>query len=139
MLLVSHDRAFLNDVVTSTLAIEADGRVKEYDGGYDDYLRQRQADAPSEPKAANPVKASKPQTERPRKLSNKERRELEALPGRIEALESEVGQLHDAMADPSFYQRPAGEMVDCKARLEALERELASAYERWESLEGLGD
>jgi ABC transport system ATP-binding/permease protein len=138
VLLVTHDRAFLNEVVTSTLAIDADGLVKEYDGGYDDYLRQRQAVAPPEPKAANPAKASKPQTERTRKLGNKERRELEELPGRIEALESEVGRLHEAMADPSFYKRPAGEMVDCKARVEALEQELASAYERWESLEGLG-
>ena len=108
VLLVSHDRAFLNDVVTSTLAIEADGQVKEYDGGYDDYLRQRQAEAPAAPKAATaPAKAAPSREDRPRKLSYKEKQELEALPGRIEELEAASRDLHEAMADPSFYQRTA--------------------------------
>src|SRR5262249_11454857 len=103
VLLVSHDRAFLNDVVTSTLAIEADGGVKEYDGGYDDYLRQRKEEAPAELKASPAAQtsslSSKLQAERPRKLSHKERKELEALPGRIEELEAARAELHDAMAD----------------------------------------
>jgi ATP-binding cassette subfamily F protein uup len=139
---VSHDRAFLNDVVTSTLAIEADGRVKEYDGGYDDYLRQRRDEAPVESKAApaaGPSSSTSPKSpaERPRKLSHKERKELEALPGQIEELEAARADLHDAMADPSFYRQDGGAIADAKARLEAIEGELASAYERWEALEGL--
>ena len=141
VLLVSHDRAFLNDVVTSTLAIEADGRVKEYDGGYDDYLRQRREEAPAEPKAVArrgaAVVTREPQAERPRKLSHKESKELEALPGRIEELEAARAELHDAMADPAFYRQDGGAIADAKARLEALESELATAYERWEALEGL--
>jgi ATP-binding cassette subfamily F protein uup len=138
VLLVSHDRAFLNDVVTSTLAIEADGRVKDYDGGYDDYLRQRQADTPAGPKPAPaPPKAPAQQDGRPRKLSFKEKQELETLPGRIEDLEVARQAMHEAMADPAFYRRDAGEIAEAKARLEALERELALAYERWETLEAL--
>jgi ATP-binding cassette subfamily F protein uup len=141
VLLVSHDRAFLNDVVTSTLAIEADGQVKEYDGGYDDYLRQRKEEAPAELKASPAAETrsspSRPQAERPRKLSHKERKELEALPGRIEELEAARAELHDAMADPGFYRQDGGAIAGAKARLEAIESELAAAYERWEALEGL--
>ncbi len=140
VLLVSHDRAFLNDVVTSTLAIDAEGRVKEYDGGYDDYLRQRQSEAPPEPKpAATPAapKSEKPASDRPRKLSNKERRELESLPGLIERLDAEKSQLHETMADPAFYKKPKTEIAEVAARVEALEAELLAAYERWEELETL--
>ena len=141
VLLVSHDRAFLNDVVTSTLAIEADGRVKEFDGGYDDAMRQRQADASNgnDDDHAPPRRPSTPPDDRPgtRKLSYKERRELEALPGRIEGLESERAEIHQAMATPSFYQQEPDEIARAGARLEALERELSLAYERWESLEAL--
>ena len=140
LLLVSHDRAFLNDVVTSTLAIEADGQVKEYDGGYDDYLRQRKDEVPAEAKAAPAASAPSPSraaSDRPRKLSNKEQRELEALPGRIEELEAARSELHDTMADPSFYRQDGGAIADAKVRLDAVEAELASAYERWETLEGL--
>ena len=125
VLLVSHDRAFLNDVVTSTLAIEADGRVKEYDGGYDDYLRQRREDAPAEPRtspaAAAAASSPRPQVERPRKLNLKERKELEALPGRIEELEAARAGLHDAMADPAFYRQDGGAIAEARARLEAIE------------------
>jgi ATP-binding cassette subfamily F protein uup len=143
VLLVSHDRAFLNDVVTSTLAIEADGRVKEYDGGYDDYLRQRKEEAPTEPGStptARPSSSppSKPQVERPRKLSHKERKELESLPGRIEELEAARAELHDAMADPAFYRQDGDAISEARSRLETIESELAAAYERWEALEALG-
>ncbi len=142
VLLVSHDRAFLNDVVTSTLAIEADGRVREYDGGYDDYLRQRKEEVPTEPRnapasRASPAAPPKSQADRPRKLSHKERKELDALPGRIEELESARAELHDAMADPGFYRQEGGAIAEARGRLEAIEQELAAAYERWEALEGL--
>jgi ABC transport system ATP-binding/permease protein len=141
VLLVSHDRAFLNDVVTSTLAIESDGAVKEYDGGYDDYLRQRRDEAPVEAKAPSNTGASpppRPQADRPRKLSHKERKELEALPGRIEEMEAARAELHEAMAGPAFYRQDGGTIAEARARLETIESELASAYERWEALEGVG-
>ena len=136
VLLVSHDRAFLNDVVTSTLAIDPSGQVKEYDGGYDDYLRQRQSEVPAAPKAATaPAKAAPSREERPRKMSYKEKQELEALPGRIDELEAASRDLHETMADPSFYQRDRAEIARVNARLEEIEEELARTFERWEALE----
>jgi ATP-binding cassette subfamily F protein uup len=139
VLLVSHDRAFLNNVVTSTLAIGPGGEVVEYDGGYDDYLRQRPADAPAEtePASAASTPRSAPKPDRPRKLGFKERRELDDLPARIEELETAIGRMHEAMADPAFYRRPAAEIAADKAALDDLERNLALAFERWEALEGL--
>ena len=144
VLLVSHDRAFLNDVVTSILAIDADGQVKEYDGGYDDYLRQRPAEAtpqsrPGVASASVPsTSTASPQVEPSRKRSNKENRELEALPGRIEVLEAERESLHQAMADPAFYRKPGDEIAEARAKLEAVEQELAAAYQRREALEKIG-
>jgi ABC transport system ATP-binding/permease protein len=141
VLLVSHDRAFLNDVVTSTLAIEADGRVREYDGGYDDYLRQRSTEQPTDPKptpaVANPQ--ASPATEQRKKLSFKERRELESLPARIEKLESEIGGLHETMASPAFYRQDGAAIAQSKGRLAELEQELAVAFERWEALEDVAN
>jgi ABC transport system ATP-binding/permease protein len=142
VLLVSHDRAFLNDVVTSTLAIGPDGRVREYEGGYDDYLRQRPAEAAPDPKPAGrsaEVAPSATASERPRKLSFKEKRELETLPARIEELEAAVQGLHDAMADPAFYRKDREAIAETNARLETLEAELAVVYRRWEELEGLAE
>ena len=138
VLLVSHDRAFLNDVVTSTLVIEGDGQVKEYEGGYDDYLSQRPAAVAVPPRsAARDVKAQPPAETRtqPRKLSFKDRKELESLPERIEQLESQVREIHDAMADPAFYRQERERITQATARLEELERALAAAYERWHALE----
>ena len=133
---MSHDRAFLDDVVTSTLAIEADGRIKEYDGGYDDYLRQRQAEATAEAKPTT-VASARPVAEKARKLGHKERRELDALPARIEELETALRDLHATMADPAFYRRDKAEIAEAKARLEALEAQQATAYARWEELDAL--
>ncbi|HVX12993.1 MAG TPA: ATP-binding cassette domain-containing protein [Pirellulales bacterium] len=142
VLLVSHDRAFLNDVVTSTLAIETGGTVHEYAGGYDDYLLQRPASAPST-LASSPApsarKAARPQQERPPKLSYKEKQELAALPQRIEKLEAQRRDLHEAMANPAFYQRPGTQIAEDNAKLSALEHELRAAYERWEALEALAE
>ena len=118
LLLVSHDREFLNNVVTSTLVLEGEGRVKEYAGGYDDWLRQRPAEPPPRPsprrrKAAADAAAPR---QRPRRLTYKEQRELEALPERIEALEAELGELHQATADPAFYRQAPAEIISVKAR-----------------------
>jgi ATP-binding cassette subfamily F protein uup len=141
VLLVSHDRAFLNDVVTSTLAIEADGEVREYDGGYDDYLRQKPAETAADPRASTTSDkgAVAPAAAKPRKLSYKEQRELESLPAQIEGFESELRDLHGAMADPAFYKRDGGAIAATKSRLAELEQNLAVAYKRWEALEGSGD
>jgi ATP-binding cassette subfamily F protein uup len=137
--LVSHDRSFLNRVVTSTLAFEGDGRVKEYAGGYDDYVRQR----PAAVRAAAPRLAAGPPAAAPpppppaglRKLSWKESRELEGLPARIEGLEARQRELHAKMADPAWYRQEAAVLGAEKAELDRLERELAEAYARWEALE----
>ncbi len=137
LLLVSHDRAFLNNVVTSTLVLEGQGRVGEYVGGYDDWLRQRRL--PEPPIKAEKVKAGRPKPARERRqtLSFKQQRELEALPQQIEALEAEQKNLYQAMSDPSFYQQAGDEIASAKARLEALEQEIETACLRWEELESL--
>ena len=137
LLLVSHDREFLNNVVGSTLAVNPDGSVTETVGGYDDWLREQQA-AASPASAAKPAaEKGKPQKERARKLSFKEERELEALPDRIAALEAEQESIHSTLADPDFYKTAGPEVVTLNARLEELDAELLAAYERWEELEGL--
>ena len=137
LLLVSHDREFLNNVVSSTLAINADGTVKETVGGYDDWLREQQLEA-APPVAAKPVQEKgKPQKERPRKLSFKEERELEGLPERITVLEAEQEQIHSTLADPEFYKNAGPEVARLNSRLEELDAELLAAYGRWEELEAL--
>jgi ATP-binding cassette subfamily F protein uup len=139
LLLVSHDREFLNNVVTSTLVLEGEGRVKEYAGGYDDWLRQRPPELA--PEKAEPAKErarpAAPPKERPRRLTYTEQRELESLPDRIEVLEAELSELHQAMADPAFYRQDSTEIVKTTTRAQSLERELAEAYRRWDVLETL--
>ncbi len=138
ILVVSHDRAFLNNVVTSTLAIEDGGVVKEYEGGFDDYVRQRKPKETSTSTPSPKPKATQDEpTSRPRKLSYKERRELEALPAKIETLETKRTEIHEAMAEPSFYQQESTAIAATKAELERLESELTEAYTRWEALEAL--
>jgi len=140
LLLVSHDRAFLNNVVTSTIAFEGRGRLEEYVGGYDDWMRQRrpvaEETAAEQPKAAASVpKAEKKSPPRSTKLSYKDQRELDALPQRIEELEAEVEKLHGSMADPNFYQQDGAAIAKIRERLETVEQSLAEAYARWEALE----
>ena len=140
VLLVSHDRAFINDVVTSTLVFEGDGRVNEYVGGYDDWLRQstRKNETTAVPaKAVEKKIAPGPQKEKPRKLSFKEQKEIETLPQRIEELDAEQQQIIAAMADPAFYRSSGDKVSATRARLDALEKELAEAYQRWDELEAL--
>ncbi len=134
VLLVSHDREFLNNVVSSTLVFEGDGLVKDYDGGYDDWQRQRTV---SQTPAAFPETLMRPSKSgsAPRKLTFKEQRELESLPARIDQLETEQAALHVTMSAPSFYQQPKSDIAATSAKLEALERELAEVFARWESLE----
>jgi ATP-binding cassette subfamily F protein uup len=137
VLLVSHDRAFLDNVAASTLVIEPDGAVREYDGGYTETSRQRPAPAPvavekPAPSAATTAAAA---PARPRKLSFKERKELDDLPARIHTLEAEIAALHETMAAPTFYKQDPAKIAATRARSEAAEAELAAAFERWEDLE----
>ena len=136
VLLVSHDREFLNNVVSSTLVFEGDGVVKDYDGGYDDWQRQRTV---SQTPSAFPESVLRPSKSgpTPRKLSFKEQRELESLPARIDQLETEQAALHVTMSAPSFYQQSKSDIAATSVKLEALERELANVFARWESLEAI--
>ena len=141
VLLVSHDRAFINNVVTSTLVIEDEGRVNEYVGGYDDWLRQSKS-LKEEPhvvpaRAEEKKDAPRPASARTRKLSFKEQRELDELPKRLEELEAEQQMLHATMADPAFYRESGNKVASTTARLENVERELAETFKRWEELEAL--
>ncbi len=145
LLLVSHDRAFLDNVVTSTLVFEGGAQVNAYVGGYHDWLRQRAASpAPARtPGGDRPAaSAAKAQPERggaaPRatKLSYKDQRELEQLPGRIEALEAELGEIQTALGDPELYRASPERVAELSARMQQLEGELTGAYQRWEVLEG---
>jgi ATP-binding cassette subfamily F protein uup len=138
LLLVSHDREFLNNVVTSSLVMEKGGRVRECVGGYDDWLRQAAKEgAPAAAIPAAVTEKARPQKERPRKMSFNDQRELEALPEKILALEQEQENLHTSLADPKFYKTSGAGVVQINGRLSELERELTDVYRRWEELESL--
>jgi ATP-binding cassette subfamily F protein uup len=137
VLLVSHDREFLNNVVTSTIALEGDGRLQEYVGGFDDYLRQRSSVMP-EPaqKKEQPKKEARPKEKT--KLSFKESRELAELPEKIESLEAEKRDLTEKLNDASFQMNSDAKTInDAIAGLEAVDAELDAAYARWAELEDL--
>jgi ATP-binding cassette subfamily F protein uup len=140
LLLVSHDRAFLDNVVTSTFVFEGDGRVQEYVGGYEDWVRQRLAEKVRlKPDTAERPAAEKPKTTkiavRLKKLSFKEQRELDGLPAVIEALESEQRALADRIAAPDFYKEAADAIKQSLARVDKLQRELSAVYARWSELD----
>ncbi|NJD92019.1 MAG: ATP-binding cassette domain-containing protein [Geobacter sp.] len=139
LLLVSHDREFLNNVVSRTLALEGNGRVSDNVGGYDDWLRTREslAEVPAAVKAVKQPEKGRPEKEKPRKLTFKEERELETLPEKIALLEAEQAALHTRLADPEFYKTAGAEITVVNDRLGALETELLVVYERWEELETL--
>ena len=136
LLVVSHDRAFLDNVVTSTLALEGGGRVGEYVGGYTDWVRQRAAARPAPP--ATPSKRAAapapPRDAKRRRLTFKETGELAALPDRIDAHERERDALYASLADPAL-ARDGAAMADAMARLAALDAEIAALTARWEALE----
>jgi ATP-binding cassette subfamily F protein uup len=142
LLLVSHDRDFLDSVVTSTLVMEGDGRIGEYVGGYSDWERQRpaMAVAPSAGIAATkradtPTPAQAAARPAQKKLGYKAQRELDQLPARIEALEARIAALTQAMSDPAFFQRDADAIARDNAILADAQAELDAAYARWEELE----
>ncbi len=139
LLLVSHDRAFLDNVVSSTLVLEGEGRVGEYVGGYSDWLRQRPAapaTVPAAAKAPPPAPAPAPAPETRRKLSYKDQRELEQLPAHIEQLEADIAARGEAMNDPAFFQQDSAAIVKANEALAKLQQELETAYARWAELDG---
>jgi ATP-binding cassette subfamily F protein uup len=135
LLLVSHDRTFLNNVVSNTIAFEGDGKAYEYIGGYDDWLRQRRSniDSKSSNEASKETK-TKP-SQKTKKLSYMLQRELDTLPITIEKLESQVNELTVRMSDPSFYQGDTDVVSQTGTDLKALQSELDACYTRWEELE----
>jgi ATP-binding cassette subfamily F protein uup len=133
LLLVSHDRRFLDNVVTQTIACDAPGQWREYVGGYTDWLAQRPKPAAPE---ARPAKTAPPQREKTRtKLSYKEERELAALPGEIEALEQEQMQLNERMSQPDYHTQGAERIREDRRRAEEIEALLLEKFARWEALE----
>jgi len=139
LLLVSHDREFLDNVVTSTLALEGEGRIGEYVGGYSEWLRQRPPSAAALVGAAKaapqPVGAAPVPTSAKRKLGYREARELEQLPQRIEALEARIATMTAAMGDPAFFRQDGAAIAAANTELAAVQAELDAAYERWQALE----
>ena len=138
ILLVSHDRAFIDNVVTSTLVFEGEGRIEEYVGGYSDWLarRDRLVKTPltSENRSTEPAQARS----KPKRLGFNESRELEALPAKIESLEEENGLLLAEISEASFYSRSSEDQEKVHARIAELTGELEAAYARWDELEKLG-
>ncbi len=140
LLLVSHDRAFLNNVVTSTLVFEGEGRVGEYVGSYDDWLRQRKPPRKEKIPAIKTAPAERSAAKsgvKPKKLSYKDQRELNALPKRIEGLESAMDEIQAVMSDTAFYQQGGAVIAQAQEQLKQIEDELSGAYLRWEELETL--
>jgi ATP-binding cassette subfamily F protein uup len=135
LIVVSHDRAFLDNVVTSTLVLEGAGRIGEYVGGYTDWLRQRKViEAPKQAARRAPTAAARPAAQKKRKLTFKETNELAGLPARIDDGERERERLYASLADSSFL-RDGVAVADAKARLAALEIEIEQLIARWEELE----
>jgi ATP-binding cassette subfamily F protein uup len=139
LILVSHDRAFLDNVVTSSLVFEGEGRIAEYVGGYGDWQRQRAANV--SPKPQNKPGRSRRSASRtrrgPRKLSYNEARELEQLPTMIERFEREQADLFKTLSDASFYRSGGQAVADARSRLTEVEDGLARAYGRWEKLDAI--
>ena len=138
LILVSHDRSFLDNVVTSTLVFEGDGVVKEYVGGYEDWLRQTKKTAAKKTSTEKPVskEIKKEKPKKKTKLSYKEQRELDTLPDKIEKLEAEQEYLQQEVSEPDFYKQQQDVIDKALKRLAELEKELEQAYQRWEELGG---
>ena len=136
ILLVSHDRTLINNIVTSTLVFEGESVVKEYVGGYDDWLRQRPQDAKPRKASFRKQDVLLAQTPIARlRLGFKQQKELDALPDTIEWLEREQHDLFQGMGDPGFYKKDRADIVAANDRLEAVKKLLEDAYARWEKLE----
>ncbi|MCK4707501.1 MAG: ABC transporter ATP-binding protein, partial [Gammaproteobacteria bacterium] len=139
LILVSHDRDFIDKVVTSTIVMEGDGVLNEFVGGYDDWLRQRATLVETKAKKSD-IKTDNKTTavveeKKSKKLTYKDKLALEKLPALIEELETNVAAMQTKMSDSEYYKLDAAEMAEDKEVLEKMETELAESYEQWESLE----
>ena len=139
LLLVSHDRAFINNVVTSTIVFEQGARLLEYAGGYDDWLKQRSHAVQEERESEKAEKKSKqkPKNKQRRKLGYIEKRELEDLPKKIDDLEARQKILFETLSDPGFFKKDKQTIAQTQKKLERVESEIATAYDRWETLEAM--
>ena len=143
VLVVSHDRQFLDDLCTSTLVFEGGGRVKEYVGGYSDWKRvvdsrpEEERPAARRPKGPSPVPSAsaEPPPTKPKKLTWAEKKEWESLPARIEEMEAELNALHERMGDPGFYRGDADAIRETTERSQALPSEIETAFARWAELD----
>ena len=135
IILVSHDRAFLNNVVTSTLVFEGNGNINQYIGGYDDWLRQRKTEQPASSQQPSKVQAKTATASK--KLSYKDQRELDNLPLEIENLETQIAEISELISQPAFYKGDRTETAKTETSLSELQQQLSHCYERWESLENL--
>ena len=137
LLLVSHDRSFINNVVTSSIVFDTDGELREYVGGYDDWLRQRTEAQNNKPKVETKPAVEKPASKPAKKstLTYQEKLDLEALPAIIEKLEMEQEALTAKMSEPDFYQQEADKVSQVQQALSELEAKMSEAFERWELLE----
>ena len=135
IILVSHDRAFLNNVVTSTLVFEGNGKINQYIGGYDDWLRQRKTEQPIS--SQQPAKVQAKATTTSKKLSYKDQRELDNLPQEIENLEMQIADISEQISQPDFYKGDRAATAKTEIQLSELQQQLSHCYERWELLENL--
>ena len=134
VLIVSHDREFINNVVTSTLVLEGRGVVKEYAGGYDDWLVQRKKTEDAEKETAAKDKPESVKRPKPAKRTYLQNQEMQKLPGMVEKLEKQIYTLHEKMAEASFYKQNGAIIAKAKNDLEKFSSSLAAAYKRWEEL-----
>ncbi len=141
VLLISHDRDFIDRIATQTLVFAGDGRIEEYVGGYSDYLRQRPREETSADNPAEDAGATTAHNRRQKKsgLSYKYQRELNQLPGEIEALEAKLEALNERMCAADFYQQDGETIQQVSQQVKTLQDELAQKYARWERLEGMRD
>jgi ABC transport system ATP-binding/permease protein len=139
LIIVSHDRTFINNTVTQCLVLKGDGTVHEFVGDYDDWLRfdesQKKSDDVKQSKSDSSVEPSKSKQDRPRKMSHKELKELESLPALIEKLESDHTELIASMGSADFYRKAPSEIKRVQSELQALEEKIRKTYERWAELE----
>jgi ATP-binding cassette subfamily F protein uup len=137
VLIVSHDRSFINNVATSTIVFEEDAKLCEYVGGYDDWLRQKQVSYGKQPsEKASKITSEKAKTKK-QKLSFAEKKQLAELPNEIERLEADIEKLQQQMAEPAFYQQAKESVQQMQQTLESLKLQLEQKYKLWEVLSQL--
>jgi len=134
VILVSHDRAFIDNVVTSTLAFEGRGVIKHYIGGYNDWLRQRNTQSGTVKKTQRADQRAKKTAT---KLSYKDQRELDNLPQQIESLEKQISKISQQICEPDFYRGERQQIQETEGLLKELQQQLDHCYQRWEKLENL--